>query len=62
MATERIVKTTGDGMLAEFASAQDACCGAQSTIDIQTAMAELESANPMDSRIIYAERTADVLR
>jgi class 3 adenylate cyclase/pimeloyl-ACP methyl ester carboxylesterase len=46
----RIVKTTGDGMLAEFASAQDAV---RCAIDIQTEMAERESASPMDSRIIY---------
>jgi class 3 adenylate cyclase len=45
-----IVKTTGDGMLAEFASAQDAV---RRAIDVQTAMAERESANPMDRRIIY---------
>jgi class 3 adenylate cyclase len=46
----RIVKTTGDGMLAEFGSAQDAV---RCAIDIQTAMAERELASPMDSRIIY---------
>jgi len=46
----RIVKTTGDGMLVEFASAQEAVrCG----IDIQTAMAERERASPADSRIDY---------
>ena len=46
----RIVKTTGDGMLAEFASAQESV---RCAIDIQTAMAERESASPIDSRIIY---------
>ena len=46
----RIVKTTGDGLLAEFASAQEAV---RCAIDIQTAMAERESASPIDSRIVY---------
>ena len=45
-----IVKTTGDGMLAEFASAQDAV---RCAIDVQTAMAERERASPIDRRIIY---------
>jgi class 3 adenylate cyclase len=45
-----IVKTTGDGMLAEFAAAQDAV---HCAIDVQTAMAERERASPMDRRIIY---------
>src|SRR5690606_21303108 len=45
-----IVKTTGDGMLAEFASVQDAV---RCAIDVQTAMAERERASPPDRRIIY---------
>jgi class 3 adenylate cyclase len=45
-----IVKTTGDGMLAESASAQDAV---RCAIDVQTAMAERERATPIDLRIIY---------
>ena len=46
----RIVKTTGDGMLVEFAAAQDAV---HCAIGIQTAMAEREGRSPMDSRILY---------
>ena len=46
----RIVKTTGDGMLAEFSSAQDAV---QCAIEIQSAMAERERTSPIDGRITY---------
>jgi class 3 adenylate cyclase/pimeloyl-ACP methyl ester carboxylesterase len=46
----RIVKTTGDGLLAEFASVQDAV---RCAIDIQTAMRERERASAVDSRIVY---------
>lgn len=46
----RICKTTGDGFLAEFVSAQDAI---RCTINLQHAVAELESQLPTDTRIIY---------
>ena len=46
----RIVKTTGDGVLVEFASPQDAV---RSAIGIQTAMAERERPSPPDRRIVY---------
>ena len=46
----RIVKTTGDGMLAEFASAQDAV---RCAIDIQMGMTEREAGQEEDHRIQY---------
>ena len=46
----RIVKTTGDGMLAEFASAQDAV---RCAIDIQSDMARREASLEDDRRIVY---------
>jgi len=45
-----IVKTTGDGMLAEFGSAQDAV---RCAMEIQTAMVEREIISPADTRITY---------
>ena len=46
----RIVKTTGDGMLVEFASAVDA---ARCAVDIQQAMAKLNTVVPADFRIEF---------
>ncbi len=46
----RIVKTTGDGMLAEFSSAQDAV---RCAIDIQTEMAQRETDEDEQRRIKY---------
>jgi adenylate cyclase len=46
----RIVKTTGDGMLIEFASAVDA---ARCAVEIQRGMAERNAATPLDHRIEF---------
>ncbi len=46
----RIVKTTGDGLLAEFHSAQDAV---RCAVDIQSQMSERESGQADDRRIKY---------
>src|SRR5580698_1668382 len=44
----RIVKTTGDGILVEFASAVDA---ARSAVEVQRVMAEQNASVPQDERI-----------
>ncbi len=46
----RIVKTTGDGLLIEFASAVDAV---RCAVEMQIAMAECEADVPEDHRIAY---------
>jgi TolB-like protein/class 3 adenylate cyclase/Flp pilus assembly protein TadD len=46
----RIVKTTGDGLLIEFASVVDAVCYA---VDVQRAMAERNAAMPEEKRIEF---------
>jgi len=46
----RIVKTTGDGLLVEFASAVDAV---SSAIEVQSGMAEQNAAVPQDIRIEF---------
>jgi TolB-like protein/class 3 adenylate cyclase len=46
----RIVKTTGDGMLVEFASAVDAV---RSAVEVQRGMAEQNASVPQDTRIEF---------
>jgi class 3 adenylate cyclase/pimeloyl-ACP methyl ester carboxylesterase len=46
----RIVKTTGDGLLAEFTSALEAI---RCAVGIQTSMLERERPNKVDDRIVY---------
>ena len=46
----RIVKTTGDGMLVEFASAVDAV---RSAVEVQRSMAEQSAVAPQDQRIEF---------
>jgi adenylate cyclase len=46
----RIVKTTGDGMLVEFASAVDAV---RSAVEVQRGMAEQNAAAPQDTRMEF---------
>jgi adenylate cyclase len=46
----RIVKTTGDGMLVEFASAVDAIRGA---VEVQRSMADRNASVPQDQRIEF---------
>src|SRR6202163_371713 len=46
----RIVKTTGDGMLVEFASAVDAV---RSAVEVQRGMAEQNATLPQDTRIEF---------
>jgi class 3 adenylate cyclase len=46
----RIVKTTGDGLLVEFASAVDA---ARCAIEVQSGMAEQNASVPQDKRIEF---------
>src|SRR5437868_3275130 len=52
----QIVKTTGDGMLVEFASAVDAvrCC-----VEIQRGMAERNASVPPDKRIEFLGYTVN---
>ena len=46
----RIVKTTGDGMLVEFASAVDAV---RSAVEVQRCMAQQNAAVPQNQRIEF---------
>ncbi len=46
----RLVKTTGDGLLVEFASAVD---GVECAVELQRALAEREAETPEDTRIQY---------
>src|SRR5450631_1269134 len=46
----RIVKTTGDGMLVEFASAVDAV---RAAVEVQSSMAEQNASVPQDVRIEF---------
>jgi adenylate cyclase len=46
----RLVKTTGDGLLVEFASVVDAV---RCTLEVQTAMAQRNTIEPADRRIVF---------
>jgi adenylate cyclase len=55
----RIVKTTGDGMLVEFASAVDA---ARCAVEIQHGMANQNANTPQDRRIEFRSQRCRVDR